>query len=78
MTPKLKHWFYDNHLLVAGALVFIVFTLWVAVPRLHTWTFLYPAVVSALGLCYFVLKQHLEEIRLFKELFTEFNARYVQ
>lgn|SRR5262245_55957119 len=76
MPPRLKHWFYDHHLLVAATLVLIIFILWTAVPGLHTWNFLYPALGSAFGLCYFVLKQHLEEIRLFKELFVEFNARY--
>jgi hypothetical protein len=76
MTPKLKHWFYDHHLLVAFGLVSLIFILWATVPGLRTWSFLYPAVGSVLGLFYFVLKQHLEEIRLFKELFTEFNARY--
>jgi ABC-type iron transport system FetAB permease component len=30
----------------------------------------------ALTTIYFVQKQKLEEIKLFKELFTEFNARY--
>jgi hypothetical protein len=31
---------------------------------------------AALGFCYFAQKQKLEELRLFKELFTEFNRRY--
>jgi hypothetical protein len=76
MTPKFKHWFYDHYLLVAFGLVSLIFVLWAIVPALRTWSFLYPAVGSVLGLCYFALKQHLEEIRLFKELFAEFNARY--
>ena len=76
MTPKLKHWFYDHHLRVAFGLVSLIFILCGAVPGLRTWSFLYPALGSVLGLFYFVFKQHLEEIRLFKELFTEFNARY--
>jgi hypothetical protein len=33
-------------------------------------------VAGALGFCYFVQKQRLDELRLFKELFTEFNGRY--
>ena len=76
MTPKLKHWFYDHHLIVAVVLVAAIFILWSVVPTLHTWNFLYPALGSIIGLCYFALKQHLEEIRLFKDLFTGFNARY--
>jgi hypothetical protein len=39
-----------------------------------------PSVATLLGVAlttiYFVQKQKLEEIKLFKELFTEFNARY--
>lgn len=76
MTPKLKHWFYDHHLLVAFALVLLVFVLWASVGTLRTWNFLYPAIGSVFGLSYFVLKQHLEEIHLFKELFSAFNTRY--
>lgn len=33
-------------------------------------------VAATLGFCYFVQQQHLAETALFKELFTEFNARY--
>lgn len=32
--------------------------------------------VAPLGFCYFAQKQKLEELRLFKELFTGFNHRY--
>lgn len=31
---------------------------------------------TALGSCYFAQKQRLEELRLFNELFTDFNRRY--
>lgn len=76
MTSRLKHWLFDHHLIVAFALLVLVFLLWACVPALRSGSFLYPAIGAVLGLCYFVLKQHLEEIGLFKELFTEFNARY--
>ncbi|MGA3212372.1 MAG: hypothetical protein ABSD20_13785 [Terriglobales bacterium] len=33
-------------------------------------------IAATLGLCYFVLQQRLAEMRLFKELFVEFNRRY--
>lgn len=33
-------------------------------------------VALVLGLCYFAQRQGLDEMRLFKELFVEFNARY--
>src|SRR3989338_3476223 len=31
---------------------------------------------AAAGFCYFVQKQKVEELRLFKDLFSEFNRRY--
>ena len=31
---------------------------------------------AGLGFCYFAQKQKLEELRLFKDLFTDFNRRY--
>jgi hypothetical protein len=31
---------------------------------------------AVLGFCYFVQKQKLEELRLFRELFADFNSRY--
>src|SRR6266487_560153 len=73
---KIKHWFYDNYLLVCLALLVAIFLLWDSLDTLRTWNLLGPAVGSVLGLVYFALQQNLEEIRLFKELFTEFNARY--
>ena len=76
MTPKLKHWFYQNHLFVTFILFVLVFILWLSVGSLRTLTFLYPAVAGILGLSYFAFKQNLEEICLFKELFGEFNCRY--
>ena len=33
-------------------------------------------IAAALGFCYFAQQQKLAEMRLFKELFTEFNRRY--
>ena len=33
-------------------------------------------VAGGLGFCYFVQQQRLSETSLFKDLFTEFNARY--
>lgn len=76
MTPKLKHWIYDHHLILTIFSTLVVFGLWVFVTDLRTSQFLGPALASVFGFYYFVMKQHLEEIRLFKELFSEFNARY--
>jgi hypothetical protein len=76
MTPKLKFWLYDYHWFISLVLLLGVFVAWASIGELRSWSFLYSAVGAVLGLSYFVLKQHLEEIRLFKELFSEFNARY--
>jgi len=42
----------------------------------QNWQLVLTAAGGALSFVYFVQKQKLEELRLFKELFTEFNARY--
>src|SRR5437016_2305022 len=76
MTQKLKHFFYDHLLLVSLLLLAVVFCAFANVEGLQKDSFLNWAVGSVLTLTYFVWKQHLEEIRLFKELFTAFNDRY--
>jgi hypothetical protein len=40
------------------------------------WELIFTIVGGILSFIYFVQKQKLEEIRLLKELFTDFNARY--
>jgi hypothetical protein len=35
-------------------------------------------IAAALGFCYFAQKQKLDELRLFRDLFTDFNLRYDQ
>src|SRR5690606_41117413 len=42
----------------------------------NTATLFTALIVGIASFCYFVQQQRLAEIRLFKELFTEFNARY--
>jgi hypothetical protein len=37
---------------------------------------LVPAIGGVTGFTYFLYRQHLDEAKLFKELFAEFNARY--
>ena len=76
ITQRIKHWFYDYHFLITVFLLVTVFVLWACIASLQTWSFLSSATGAILGLSYFILKQHLEETRLFKELFSEFNARY--
>src|SRR5437016_3914564 len=76
MNPRIKHLIFDYPLIISFLLLTAVFICWASVAGLMTKEFLFPAVGAVLGLSYFILKQHLEETRLFKELFTEFNDRY--
>jgi hypothetical protein len=76
MTAKFKHWLYDNLLLISFFLLLVVFAAWASFDVLRSLNFLYAAVSALLGMGYFALKQNLEEIRLFKELFSQFNTRY--
>lgn len=71
---KLKFWFFEHYwwmlcLILASTPTAL---LWHNEPL--------PTVVTVVGallsLIYFVQKQKLEELRLFRELFKEFNARY--
>jgi len=76
MTPRLKHWLFDNHWIISFVLLVVVLAASASIPALQSPSFLCSIVGTVLGLSYFALKQHLEEVRLFKELFSEFNARY--
>ncbi|MGO8699452.1 MAG: hypothetical protein ACLQVY_17235 [Limisphaerales bacterium] len=76
MTPKLKHWLFDNHLIISFVLLVGVLAASASIHAMQSPSFLCPIVGTVLGLSYFALKQHLEEVHLFKELFSEFNARY--
>jgi hypothetical protein len=42
----------------------------------HRPELLISVVGGVLGFAYFIYRQHLDEAKLFKELFAEFNARY--
>ena len=42
----------------------------------HQPELLLSAVAGVAGVTYFLYRQHLDETKLFKELFAEFNARY--
>ena len=76
MAAKCKHWLYDHYFIITLVLLSLVFLLWSSMDFLRTWSFLSSGTAAVLGLSYFVLRQHLDETRLFKELFAAFNARY--
>lgn len=49
---------------------------WLRFPVVHRPELLVSAIVGVAGFTHFLYRQHLDETKLFKELFTEFNARY--
>lgn len=72
----MKHWFFQQYwwlILVAavGAIALVLVT-----SAQLEWQLLLGIVGSALSGIYFVQKQRLEEMHLFKQIFTEFNSRY--
>lgn len=73
----MKYWLLRNHyLLVAGVLGFAAILFTVFYRSQSDWQILVTVVGGSVSLIYIIEKQQLEEARLFKELFTEFNARY--
>ncbi len=72
---RAKFWVYEHSelivlflVLITGAILFLV--------RGSIGTLAVTAVGTVLSLAYFLQKQKLDEIRLFKELFVDFNKRY--
>jgi len=59
--------------LAGGAGVIVA---WLPLSIFHRPDLLVSAFVAISGLTYFLYRQHLDETRLFKELFTDFNRRY--
>lgn len=59
--------------LMGLAAIIAAWRLFQAVPRPEL---LVPAIGAVGGFTYFFYRQHLDETKLFKELFTEFNRRY--
>jgi hypothetical protein len=76
MMIRLKFWFFSNYwwlltLAILGLAVIIVFLL----PSIDV-KLLVTLLGTFLPLFYFLQKQRLEEIRLFREIFEECNGRY--
>lgn len=79
VNVKVKFWIYQWHLPIVAFLVLlallvpIVFKTWA-----HDWQVLVTVMGGLFSFAYAVQKLALEESRLFRELFGEFNARYDQ
>ncbi len=68
-------WIIYRYCVPGGILLCFAFIAVGAVASLP-WKLIFTVVGGILSFIYFMQKQKLEEIRLFKELFVEFNARY--
>jgi hypothetical protein len=54
----------------------IAIAAWLSFPAVHRPELLASAIGGVAGFTYFLYRQHLDEAKLFKQLFAEFNARY--
>jgi hypothetical protein len=71
-----KYFVFRNYSWIAGAVATVAIVVIVASDASGREGLIASTLGAALGFCYFAQKQKLEELRLFKELFTEFNRRY--
>ncbi len=74
LSVKLKFWFFEHYWWVLCLLLLLTVTvlLW----RSESVTTIATVAGAILSAIYFIQKQKLEELRLFRELFKEFNERY--
>ena len=54
----------------------LVIAAWSTLPAVHRPELLLSGIGGVAGFTYFLYRQHLDEAKLFKELFAEFNRRY--
>ena len=74
INVKLKFWFFTHYWWLLC--IFIAFTCVILIVLREPITTIATVIGALLSLIYFLQKQKLEELRLFRELFKEFNARY--
>ena len=72
----MKHFIFRYYILIALVGCFIAITAVVKTHQTFNWQLAITIVGGGFSFIYFIQKQKLEETRLFKELFTEFNERY--
>jgi len=73
-----KHFVFRHYWWIAAVVAFTAIVVIVASGSPGRESLIATTLAAALGFCYFVQKQKLDELRLFKELFTDFNGRYDQ
>ena len=76
---KLKYFLYDNNLvivIITIALIIAGICFWVVIGEDLGWKIMLAFSGGSISFFYFFQKQKLDEIRLMKELITDFNSRY--
>jgi|ERR1700722_2782163 hypothetical protein len=71
-----KRFVFRNYWWIAATVAMIAIVVIVASGSPGRESLIASTLAAALGFCYFVQKQKLDELRLFKDLFTDFNRRY--
>src|ERR1035437_6615453 len=72
----LKHWFFRYYSLVVALLLVGGLCVTISSETAGHWRALGGFIAAVLSLIYFIQKQKLEELKLFKEIFTIFNESY--
>ena len=73
---KFKFWFFKNYWwCLIGAFCIFLICLFVFSPK-KQWEYTLSGFTIFVTSFFFIQKQKIEELKLFKELFTEFNQRY--
>jgi len=76
MVVKLKFWFFRWYWFIALLVIAAILAGGFLLGKRASWEALITILVGVLSYTYFVQKQKLEELKLFRNLFIEFNHRY--
>jgi len=77
MDTRTKYFIHRNHFWFIAAIIVTALVLAVVLYRRNEdWRVLLPVIGGTVSLIYIIERQFLEEARLFKELFVDFNRRY--
>lgn len=71
-----KHFVFRNYWWIAAVIALAIIVVIRRLPSPSREGLIASTLGASLAFCYFVQKQKLDELRLFKDLFTDFNCRY--
>ena len=75
-TVRAKFWFYKYYWIIAIFLLLFILSIISPIKETDDWKLPASLITAAISFVYFIQKQKIEELRLFKELFQEFNDRF--